>query len=176
MTPCEDAILIREATAADIPAIAAVHVASWREHYHGIVDDRLIEERTVERRIATWSAALGEPRRLTFVAEDDGGTVIGFGSALVFAPPLDGFDSYLQTLYLVSSAKGRGTGRALLRVLAAALVARGCNTMALRVVRRNPARAFYEHLGARIAPAAITIDAELFDDVVYVFDDVKVLL
>jgi hypothetical protein len=37
--------------------------------------------------------------------------VIGFAPGLVFKPPLDGFGSYLLTLYLVSSAKGRGTGR-----------------------------------------------------------------
>lgn len=169
----EGAILVREATANDIRAIAAVHVVSWHENYRGIVNDRLIEERTLESRVATWSAALGQPDRFT---EEKNGPVIGFASALAFAPPLDGFDSYLQMLYLVSSAKRRGTGRALLRVLAAALVAKGCNTMALRVLRKNPARAFYERLGARVAADGITIDAELFDDVVYVFDDVKALL
>ena len=47
--------------------------------------------------------------------------------------------------------------------------------MVLRVLRRNPARAFYERFGARLAPDGLTIDAGLFDDVIYAFPDLHAI-
>jgi ribosomal protein S18 acetylase RimI-like enzyme len=168
-------VSIREAVIEDIPGIAAVHVASWRENYVGIVDQAMIDERTVEVRIGHWTRRLAETGHVTFVASDDS-AIVGFGSVQVFEPAFEGFDSYLGLLYLISRAKGLGIGRELLRKLAAELVARGCRSMALRVLRKNPARGFYERLGARVTSSALSIDADLFDDVVYVFDEVRMLL
>jgi hypothetical protein len=46
----------------------------------------------------------------------------------------------------------------------------------LRVVRENlAARTFYERLGARLVPDGISVDAGLFDDVVYAFDNLGAL-
>jgi hypothetical protein len=42
-------------------------------------------------------------------------------------------------------------------------------------MRRNPARAFYERLGATLVPGGLTIDAGQFDDVVYAFSDLRML-
>jgi GNAT superfamily N-acetyltransferase len=167
---------VRTATAADIPSIAEVHVASWKQHYRGLVDDRLIDERTVEQRIAVWNEALAEVDRLTFVAEGAGGGLLGFASAEILTPGQERFDSYLGQIYLLSEAKGQGIGRALLRSVAAVLIARNCKTMALRVLRLNTARAFHEHLGARLAPEGLPNEDGLFDDVVYAFDDLKTLI
>jgi GNAT superfamily N-acetyltransferase len=167
---------IREALVADIPAMAAVHVACWHENYVGLVDQAAIDARTVEFRIADWTRRLSEPGQISLVWLDDGGAVAGFASAVGFAAPFEGFDSYLALLYLLGSVKRRGVGRELLRVLAGMLVARGCRSMALRVLRANPSRGFYERLGARVSSSSISIDEGLWDDVVYVFDDVGVLL
>jgi hypothetical protein len=41
---------IRAATAADALAIAAVHVASWDETYHGLLSEAVIAENTEEHR------------------------------------------------------------------------------------------------------------------------------
>ncbi len=165
----------RPANAGDVEDIAAVHVAGWRDNYHGMIDDRIIDERTVEWRIEHWTRAIQETKRLTFVAEDER-AVVGFASTLVLKPSVEGFDSYLETLYLRSSEKRRGTGRALLRVTAEALLQRGCKNMALRVLRLNPARAFYERLGAHLLEGGLRIDADAFDDVAYAFDDLRLLL
>lgn len=166
---------IRPATRSDVEAIAAVHVAGWRDNYRGIIDDRTIDERTVEWRVRFWDAALSEPNRWTFVAQGEH-AVIGFVSTLVLKPAVDNFDSYLETLYLLSSAKRQGTGRALLRVTAETLLREGCRNMALRVLRLNPARGFYERLGARFQSSDLSIDPDRFDDVAYAFDDLRVLL
>jgi GNAT superfamily N-acetyltransferase len=172
----DDAFLIRRATPADIANIASVHVASWNDHYRGILDDAEIDKRTIDYRINAWKETFEVPGQLTYVAETNFDAMLGFASALVMPDAPDGFDCYLGLLYLTSGAKGKGIGRALLRALAADLVRRSCKNMALRVLRRNPARAFYEHLGARLVPGGISNDAGLFDDVVYAFDNISILL
>jgi ribosomal protein S18 acetylase RimI-like enzyme len=173
----DDGFRVRTATPADIARIAAVHVASWNEHYRGILDDAEIDRRTVDVRIGHWANSLAIDGAVTFVAEsDDGTTTYGFASALVLPDAPDGFDAYLGQLYLLASAKGRGIGRALLRAVAQQLAHRNCKNVALRVLRENPSRAFYEHLGARRVPGGISNDAGLFDDVVYAFDDLSTLL
>jgi GNAT superfamily N-acetyltransferase len=167
---------VRRAVPGDIPSIASVHVASWNDHYRGILDDAEIDKRTIDYRIEDWTKALDVDGQLTYVAETSAGTIVGFASALVMPAAPDGFDCYLGLLYLAADAKGNGLGRALLRALAADLVLHDCKNMALRVLRANPARAFYEHLGARPVAGGISNDSGLFDDVVYAFDDISTLL
>jgi len=171
-----DAFCVRRAVPDDIPAIASVHVASWNEHYRGILDDAEIDKRTIAYRIGAWKKTFEVPGQLTYVAETNGDTMLGFASALVMPAAPDGFDCYLGLLYLTADAKGQGIGRALLRALASDLALQNCKNMALRVLRANPSRAFYEHLGARLVPGGISNDAGLFDDVVYAFDDISTLL
>jgi GNAT superfamily N-acetyltransferase len=142
-----------------------------------IIPDEEIDARTVEKRRAMWSANLQhQTDRITLVAWTETGTVVGFAGALLLNPPDRGFESYLQTLYLVEEAKGNGIGRRLLRDLATKLRDAGVCKMALRVLRLKPARQFYERLGARLVSAGIGIDEGVFkDDVVYAFDDLELL-
>jgi len=166
---------IRAGNSADADAIAQVHYAAWNESYRGLLPDELIDARTLETRRRQWHDLLDRDDRITAVANAEGG-VVGFASALVLAPPVDGFDAYLQTLYLLSAAKRQGVGTALLRAVAVLLLQRNCTNLALRVVRENlPARRFYEHLGAQLVPQGISLDGGLFDDVVYAFNDLGAL-
>lgn len=153
--------------------IARVHVAGWEENYRNILDEEAFESRTLAKRIAQWSTVLPQSQNRTFVACDEGGAIAGFAKAEVLDPPYQGFETYLGGLYLHSSAKGSGTGRALLCAVAADLVKSGFKNMALRVLRLNPARGFYEHLGARLLPPEFNLEAEAFDDVAYAFDDLS---
>lgn len=164
---------IRSATRQDARAIAAAHVASWRENYRGLLSEEAIAKRTFEYRLEMWTRFLDEPQRSTLIACGEKDEVIGFVSATAMRPPEFGFDAYLQTLYLLASEKGAGTGKALLRACATDLIARGCRNMALRTLRLNPARGFYEHLGARLLPPDFPLDAGHFDDVAYAFDNLQ---
>lgn len=166
---------IRTATLADAGGIARVHVAAWQDNYRGLIGDSIMEVRTIERRRALWQRVLSEAKALIFVA-DDSGTVAGFVSAIPLSPPMDGFDAYLQALYLRSESKSQGIGRALVRAAAAALAAKGCSNVVLRTLRLGDARGFYERLGARLVPNGFALDAGTFDDVVYAFDDINQLL
>ncbi|HTV72721.1 MAG TPA: GNAT family N-acetyltransferase [Candidatus Acidoferrales bacterium] len=169
-------VRIRTAVPNDAGAIARVHVASWHATYRGLVPDEVIDARTVEVRREQWAPLLEKPNRITLVACDESGEVVGFASALLLDEPDRRFGSYLQTLYLVPDVKKQGIGRALLRAMAQRLFDGGIESMALRALRLNPARRFYEHLGARVVPEGIEHDADHYDDVVYAFDDVRVLL
>jgi GNAT superfamily N-acetyltransferase len=163
-------VQIRTATLHDADAIAAIHVASWRAHYAGIMSPEMIESRSLDKRCSQWRACLLDPVRLTFLLRDDSGADAGFISAIICEPDAP-FGAYLQTLYLAPGATGEGYGKALFYQLVRELLARGITTLSLRTLRLNRARSFYERLGARIVPEGIPEDAGLFDDVVYAFDD-----
>jgi GNAT superfamily N-acetyltransferase len=121
-----------------------------------------------------WKELLAETKRTTLSALDDAGTVCGFASAFTLDELHAGFDCFLQMLYVDESLKRHGLGRALLGAIAAAMRDAGCRSMALRTLRGNPARGFYEHVGARSVPA-LDIDEGALDDVVYGFDDLSLV-
>lgn len=165
---------IRPAELGDADAIATVHVASWEAFYRDILPAAEFEKRPLSVRQAQWTQSLADPQRRTFVAIDLDGAVKGFASAMLLDGG-EGFDAYLQTLYLLREFAGRGSGRALLAAMAKDLLAAGKRNMVLRTLRLNPARQFYERLGARFLPEGSPIDAGHFDDVVYAFDDLRAL-
>ncbi|HET9030196.1 MAG TPA: GNAT family N-acetyltransferase [Candidatus Aquilonibacter sp.] len=134
----------------------------------------MLASRDVTTRTAQWIAGVEDPQRITYVGCDESGAIVGFISA-VLLEPADRFDAYLQTLYLIESAARQRLGTRLLRALADDLVNRSKRSLALRVLAQNPARAFYERLGARLVPEGIAQDAGTFDDVVYAFDDLTLL-
>jgi ribosomal protein S18 acetylase RimI-like enzyme len=150
---------IRAASTADAAAIAAVHVTSWRETYTGLLPEGVIVNNTEQRRRALWTRVLREGTRDVFVATGDAGLVVGFisGGAMPETirgrAPIPDHDAYVDALYVLAAAHGRGIGRALIGALAQRLRERGFRALALHVVAANPAVQFYEHLGARFIHA-----------------------
>jgi GNAT superfamily N-acetyltransferase len=59
---------------------------------------------------------------------------------------------WLEDLYVEEAARGTGSGEALMRAFAQAALAAGCHRIDWDVLEWNPARAFYERMGA--APSA----------------------
>jgi ribosomal protein S18 acetylase RimI-like enzyme len=148
-------IEIRRAAAQDAPAIAAVHIASWRTTYAGLLPQRIIEQRTDPTvRLALWERRLAQPNGFIFVAAI-GTEICGFAAAAPMPDslpyerdPLPGYDAYLEGLYSLVAVQGHGIGRQLLRHVAKALTADGLQSLCFHVVANNPTRGFYEHLGA----------------------------
>lgn len=169
-------VTIRPATPDDADAIAAVHVAAWEGSYRGIMPDEEFRKRPVERRRVQWREWLENDEHIVLIGCSRRGEVLGFAGARMLDAAETGFDSYLATLYLQPARKRQGLGKALLTAIAAELLERGARTMVLRTLRRNPARSFYEKLGARFIPEGVDIDAGHFDDVVYAFDDLRKLV
>lgn len=147
-------VTVRDATPGDALEIAAVHIASWRTTYTGLVSPEIVAEHTqIVPRLEIWQRRLVDPARFTVVALVDGVTCAfsAFGAMPERpqgAEPLPEFDAYLESLYALAAVQGRGIGRALLAATASRLQAAGYRSLALHVLASNPARGFYERLGA----------------------------
>lgn len=165
----------RRAAVADIGAIARIHVAGWQNNYRGLMPDELLDSRTFAFRKNMWAKLLAETKRTTLVAVESGNVVCGFASAFFLDEPHDGFDCFLQMLYVDETLKRGGLGRALLGATAREMLAAGRRAMALRTLRLNPSRGFYEHLGARLLQR-LDVDESPLDDVAYGFDELALLV
>jgi GNAT superfamily N-acetyltransferase len=94
----------------------------------------------------------GKHRYFETLLAFDGKTPVGFAlyfftySTFLTAPTL-----YLEDLFVVPAARGRGAGKALLAALARIAVRRGCGRMEWAVLDWNtPSIGFYESLGAKL--------------------------
>ena len=168
--------MIRPAAFTDAQAIARVHVESWEETYRGVLPDATLDARPVSVRIAEWRDWLSRGGRWTFVNEVDG-EINGFTCAFINHDE-PGYDVLLSTLYVLRSGQRHGIARALLRELASELLRANHRSMWLLTLRdRNPARAFYERIGAvllREAPAPAALGEGVMD-AVYGFPNVAIL-
>ena len=170
---------IRTARFDDVGAIARVHVAAWQSNYAGLIAPEHIALRSIDDRIRIWTTVLrGETSMPTqvFVGVDDADEAMGFVSGGPIRDPYPPFDGELYAIYLHPSAQRRGLGRALVRAWAADLVARGFHSAVVGVFANNPARQFYERLGARwLHDGTYAIGGYEYPDVWYGWDDITVL-
>jgi len=149
---------IRRARLEDAEAIAAVHVAAWRESYTGLVPAEMLANLSVEDRAKRWRRILGEPnpeiRTVAFVSCAPDGAVVGFGSCgLQRSAELAGagFSGEFQAIYVLRAAQHRGVGRTLMNAMAHSLQEDGVQGGALWVLEGNqPARGFYDVLGGMV--------------------------
>ena len=141
MTAGVSAITVRAATAEDVPGIAEVHVASWREAYARQLPAEVLAGLDVQRRAQVWTGIIESGDTTVRVAEKDG-SIIGWASAGAGrdddAPaPLE-----LEGIYLLASAHGSGAGQSLLDAVV------GTADAHLWVMADNPrAQAFYRRNG-----------------------------
>ncbi len=132
---------IREAVAADLPAVLGL----YRELYEEL--DLQLDERTAQ----AWVDTLATPRRAVLLAETDGRPV-GTVDVTVVANTARQGRPYLlvENVVVAASHRGRGIGRALLAEAASRARAAGCYKLQLSAVEPD-AFAFYEAVGWRRA-------------------------
>src|SRR5690606_10291226 len=110
-------VTIRPAGPADASAIAAVHIASWRGAYAGIVPDEYLASLDHDQREKHWVQSLSTPGARTWLADADGRT-IGFAT---LGPSRDEDaepgDLEIYAIYLDPESWGRGVARDLLRTM-----------------------------------------------------------
>jgi len=139
---------IREAVIDDAPAIAEVHVASWRWAYRGQLPDETLDALDVAEREARWREAIPDPLTDVMVAVVDG-AIVGF----VSVGPAEDDDASpgtaeLYAIYLEERAVGQGVGRALLERAVDGMRTAGFIQASLWVLDSNErARGFYERAG-----------------------------
>ena len=139
----------RPAVIEDAPAIAQVHVESWKTTYKGIFPKSLLDRLSVSDRTSFWNETLAKPsaRFVTLVACDEAGRVVGFVCGGAERTGQLGCDGELQAMYLLEGVQRQGLGTLLIRRFVQELRSVGFNSMAVWVLARNPSRRFYEALG-----------------------------
>lgn len=144
---------LRVASVADAPAIAALHVASWRAAYRDLAPAEVFEAMDEPLRLRRWSKTLSTPfdRQVVLLAEQDG-RLAGMGMAASPSEAAFGERGEIRSLYLDPAFQRLGLGRRLMSALAVRIAGWGYSGAALGVVAGNDgAVAFYQALGGRLA-------------------------
>ena len=169
-------IRVRAAILGDAGPIARVQVDVWRTTYAGIVPTEYLAGLSYRDRESKWAEILSaeRPAESNFVAETDGGEVVGFAGG---GPEREGTPTYrgeLYAIYLFEEYQRAGVGRRLVSAVARQLVADGFCSMLVWVLEDNrPACAFYESLGgARVGRQTVTIGGADLWEAAYGWKDV----
>lgn len=135
-----DSITFRDAVAADIPALAELHVTTWNATYNTQSGP------SVATRTSQWNQIFGKQDRRDFVLvlEDRNGRLIGF----TWGIPNEGeFEGQLSKIYLRWEYHGLGLGRRMMTETARRFLDRGICSFILFAERSNPTLTFYDRMG-----------------------------
>jgi len=156
---------VRRARAEDADELAAVHVAAWNHTYAGLLPEAYLAARGFGARRAFWRDLFlrADPAVCVFVACDGAGRIVGFASGGPERTGLVDRRQELYALYVLAEAQGEGVGRQLVEEVLGAL-----GPVAVWVLATNPARGFYERLGARyLTERRVTKPEVTFVEVAY---------
>ncbi|GAC1345618.1 MAG: GNAT family N-acetyltransferase [Acetobacteraceae bacterium] len=166
-------IRVRRAVPDDAAGIAAVHVGAWRSAYAGLLPEDFLTGLSLPRQAMMYQAGI-VAGRVACVAEDSD-RIIGFSTAGRARAALA--DGEIETLYVLDDWRERGIGRSLLQSSARRLVRAGCRSAFVWVLRDNPSRWFYQHLGGRqAAESMVHVAGAAIPQTAYVWDPIDLLL
>lgn len=171
-------LTIRPAQVEDAPALARVHVDTWRTTYGGIVPDDHLANLSYERSQARWVEHLSDLKGETvFAAVDDADQVVGFATGGPLREALPGYDGELYAMYILKAYQGEGCGRRLVAQVARALAGAGYRALVIWALKENPACGFYQKLGGvPIGEKTIEIGGKSLVDVAFGWPDLAALL
>jgi len=170
-------ISVRRAELSDASAIGAVHVAAWRSAYPGILPDSYLAKLSPTRLALHYRAAIASGATvMVAAATGTGPRIVGFATAGGARTQGLG-DAEIETLYVLDDFREQGVGRRIMREAATQLAARGCRSVFVWVLRDNPSRWFYRHLGGQPAAEGQTRLAGVsLSQVAYAWDPIDRLL
>lgn len=135
-----DSITFRDAVAADIPALAELHVTTWNATYN------TSRGPSIATRTRQWNDIFAKEHRRDFVLllEDRNGRLIGF----TWGKPDEGeFEGQLSKIYLRWEYHGLGLGRRMMAETAQRFLDRGIHSFILFAELSNPTLGFYDRMG-----------------------------
>lgn len=148
-------ILFRDADIADASAIAALHVASWRDAYAAILDPGFLAGPIEADRLDVWRGRLTNPSEGLLVqgALDADRSLVGFVCA--WRDHDARWGSLVDNLHVAPGMRGTRIGERLLRGAARRLIAQTAQDgLHLWVFEANTAGLrFYERLGGQVVGA-----------------------
>ena len=168
----------RLAGPADADAIAAIHTASWRTTYRGLLDDEFLDgplDEYSRDRWRVWFTLIGGPPAHLVLAEQ-GGTPVGFLCVIHCGGE---FGDLITNLHVLKEARGNGVGSSLLREAARLVHGEGGKAMHLWVYSgNNDAIRFYDREGgiAESEQPHLAADGKMRPSFRYVWRDVSGLL
>jgi ribosomal protein S18 acetylase RimI-like enzyme len=135
-----DSITFRDAVAADIPALAELHVTTWNATY------RTTRGPTVATRTWQWNRVFAREDRRDFVLvlEDRNGRLIGFTWGRPHQGELEG---EVSKIYLRWEYHGLGLGRRMMAETARRFLERRIHSFVLFAELSNPTLGFYDRMG-----------------------------
>lgn len=135
---------LREMTEADVPLVAALHVATFNET-HTVNNDGP----SYELRERQWRSAFEESDGSWFgvVVEKEPGELVGFAKGRPHDGGVPGYQGELNKIYLLRRYHRLGLGRRLLCDVASRFLRRGVSSMLLFGDAKNPSNGFYEAMG-----------------------------
>ncbi|MGA8275166.1 MAG: GNAT family N-acetyltransferase [Thermoplasmata archaeon] len=168
----------RPAVLADALRLAEVHIRVLLVAYRGIDPQEWLDSlpQQLGERQTRWKDRLTNlPDEPVYVAEVEPAGIVGFavGGRARGEPPL-GYEGELISIYLLPEHQRRGIGRELVRRVARSLIEAGFQGMLVRVLSANPARLFYERLGARsLGIDSVTIGDQELEETVYGWSNIE---
>jgi len=136
---------IREARVEDIPALAALHVKTWRETYW-----TAISPPTYETRKYQWQQLFKEKDGSWFcyVVENRNNELVGFAKGKKYShSDLPEFSGELNKIYLLRKYQRIGLGRRLIGHVARRFLFQGISNMVLFGAAENPSCKFHDAMG-----------------------------
>jgi ribosomal protein S18 acetylase RimI-like enzyme len=171
---------IRPARPDDVPAIAKVHVDSWRTTYRDVLPKSYLNDLSYDARETMWQGAFGEESTTFLMVAEDRGKIAGFaagGAARQDTLEAKPYSGELYAVYMLSGYQRRGLGRRLVSAVAEELIARGHHDMITWVLQDNAACRFYERLGgALLGSKTVEIADMSLRAVAYGWPDASTLL
>jgi L-amino acid N-acyltransferase YncA len=140
-----ESLMIREAKAEDIPALAALHVKTWNETYWNVRNPPTysIRERQWREQFQVTDGSW-----FCFVVENRKGELVGFAKGKRYDhSDLPDYSGELNKIYVLREYQRLGLGRRLLGCVARRFLSQGIDTMVLFGTPQNPSCAFHEALG-----------------------------
>lgn len=144
-------VTLHAMSSTDLEAVAALHCASWRSAYRGILTDAYLDGDLLADRYEMWhpKLAMMTDQQFGWIAKHDGEPV---GFAFASLDDDHTWGTLVSNLHVLPSHHGAGLGRALLAAVAKVAHARAAHAgLFLWCYEQNVrARAFYEFLGAEV--------------------------
>ncbi|MGH6982511.1 MAG: GNAT family N-acetyltransferase [Stellaceae bacterium] len=165
-------IRVRQAGPEDVEAIARIEVETWRATYAGMLPDRVLVGMSEKRQRGAWQGLVRYRPGDVMVAEDAEAGIVGFGNCGSQRDATLPYAGEIFTLYVTPDAQNRGIGKQLTSALFERLIHNDKRSALIWVIRANPSRFFYEHLGGKfILTRRIKVGGEPVDAVAYGWPD-----
>ncbi|CAM2785583.1 GNAT family N-acetyltransferase [Vibrio mytili] len=141
---------LRLAEYKDYERIAQLHSDNWKRDYRGILSDEYLDQQAADDKQLIWQTRLTNPPfNQHIVLAEEGGLLIGF--VCVFGNHDFERGTFIESLHVDESYRGRGTGKQLLLAVAEWVQHYFKDTgLYLEVVSQNTsAIEFYRHIGGQ---------------------------